>query len=124
VEKYGTFRFSVQGNMVTNADIQDDASDGFKEDEAPLGTKWELADRLMQSLEWGEGAGEGDLRCESQGIAGDSAHLIVVEKDGTVRVDLVAHKTCPSSQDCESAVVALRAQYDDCVSGDGDCVRE
>lgn len=99
----GTFTYSVQGNILTSVAVIDQSEAAF------LAGGCDLADRLMRSLEAGANGGEGDSRCTVDGYPSDTAFLQVDrsrEPAGSFAV-LEVRDTAP-----ESAVVALRREYD------------
>lgn len=67
----GHFAYSVQGNILTSAQVLAQAGAAFE-----LGG-CDLAERLMVALEAGAHGGQGDSRCTGKGIPSDSAFLQV-----------------------------------------------
>ena len=72
---FGSFAYSVQGNILTSQAVLDQSSQAFQ---APA---CDLAERLMRALEAGAEHGEGDSRCTDAGIPADSA-FIQVDRPG------------------------------------------
>jgi MYXO-CTERM domain-containing protein len=99
----GAITYSVQGNILTSVAVIDQSEAAMRAGGC------DLADRLMRSLEAGAEGGEGDWRCTRHGYASDTAFL-QVDRDGEPAgsyVVLEVRDTAP-----ESAVVALRREYD------------
>jgi uncharacterized Ntn-hydrolase superfamily protein len=69
--KFGTFAYSVQGNILTSQAVLDQTAEAFQ---APA---CDLAERLMRALEAGADNAEGDSRCTGDGIPSDSAFIQV-----------------------------------------------
>jgi uncharacterized Ntn-hydrolase superfamily protein len=100
---FGTFTYSVQGNILTSAAVLTQAKAAFEAQGC------DLADRLMRALEAGGQNGEGDTRCTVDGIPADSA-FIEVDREGESQgswLRLEVTDTAP-----QNPLVALRAQYD------------
>lgn len=100
--KIDTFTYSVQGNILTSKKVLDQAQAAFE------GGGCDLADRLMRALEGGAMNGEGDSRCTTtKNTPSDSAFLEVDDPTGPPYLKISVTKT-----GTQSAVVALRQQYD------------
>jgi uncharacterized Ntn-hydrolase superfamily protein len=69
--RFGTIAYSVQGNILTDQAVLDQATEALQ---APA---CDLAERLMRALEAGALNGEGDSRCTGDGIPSDSAFIQV-----------------------------------------------
>lgn len=72
----GSFAYSVQGNILSSAQVVAQASAAFEQGGC------DLAERLMRALEAGAEGGQGDSRCTDKGIPSDSAFLQVERPDG------------------------------------------
>ena len=99
----GTFFVSVQGNILTGADVIDRAAEAFG------GNGCDLADRLMLALEAGAENGEGDSRCTGRGIPADSG-FIQVDLPGQPPGSYLRLEVIGTGND--SPVVLLRERYD------------
>ena len=97
---FGTFTYSVQGNILTSAAVLDQALAAFE------GDGCDLADRLMLAIEAGAVGGEGDSRCTPGGIPSDSAFIHVDLEDGTEYLHIDVRGTAPTSP-----LLSLRSQY-------------
>jgi uncharacterized Ntn-hydrolase superfamily protein len=101
---FGTFTYSVQGNILTSEAVLDQNIRAFEAGGC------DLADRLMRALEGGAQNGEGDSRCTGpKGIPADSAFIEVDEAEGAAGSYL---KISVRDTGSESAVTALRARFD------------
>jgi MYXO-CTERM domain-containing protein len=101
--QYGTFTFSVQGNILTSMAVLTQSTGAFEAQGC------DLADRLMLSLEAGALNGEGDSRCTPFGVPSDSA-FIEVDREGEAAgafLRLEVTGTRPNSP-----LPMLRAMYD------------
>jgi uncharacterized Ntn-hydrolase superfamily protein len=98
---YETFTYSIQGNILTSANVLDQALAAFE------GGGCDLADRLMLAIEAGALGGEGDSRCTPGGIPSDSAFIHVDLEDGTEYLHISVEGTAPTSP-----LLSLRSQYD------------
>jgi uncharacterized Ntn-hydrolase superfamily protein len=96
------FAFSVQGNILTSANVVTNAKAGFESGGC------DLAERLMLALEAGAQNGEGDSRCTGNGIPSDSAFIRVDRKDDARWLYLHIEDTSPVSP-----LIMLREQFDD-----------
>lgn len=97
----GSFTYSVQGNILTSAQVLDSAASAFE------ASGCDLAERLMSALEAGAEGGEGDSRCTPNGIPSDSAFLQVEAPDGEAG-DYLALRVRSSGSD--NPLPLLRAQ--------------
>jgi uncharacterized Ntn-hydrolase superfamily protein len=99
----GHFAYSVQGNILTSANVLEQAASAFEAGGC------DLAERLMSALEAGARGGEGDRRCTGLGIPSDSAFL-QVESAGTTESGYLSLHV-ESSGD-ENPLPLLRGQLD------------
>ncbi|MCK6505043.1 DUF1028 domain-containing protein [Myxococcota bacterium] len=93
--------WSAQGNILTGAEVIDQAVAAFQADAC------DLPERLMQGIEAGAEGGAGDSRCTGGGIGSDSASITVQAADGSDVVRLSVVDTAP-----DQAVAVLRQEFD------------
>jgi len=98
----GSLTYSVQGNILTSADVLTQAAGAFE-------SGCDLADRLMLALEAGAENGEGDSRCSDAGIPSDSAFLQVEAPDRAAGEFLSLRVPTSGTQ---NPLIELRADYD------------
>lgn len=121
----GPLTYSVQGNMLSGAEVLDGMASGA------LAGGCDLPEVLLRSLERGaraeDGTVHGDARCTVFGSAGDAAFLRVTDAEGTPILDLRADQACDCRPGClmppctnpeqcrcpqANAVAELRRQFD------------
>jgi len=98
----GTYTFSAQGNILTNAEVVTRTHAAFSN----VGG-CDLAERLIVSLAAGSVPSEGDSRCTPE-LPSDSAFIRVLDASGEVYLDLSVVDTAP-----DDPLVLLRAAFDD-----------
>lgn len=101
-ESFGTFFFSIQGNILTGRAVLTQARDAFVESEG-----CDLADHLMNALEGGAANGQGDRRCTPD-IPSDAAYIQVDLPDAPAGsyLALEVHGTAP-----RNPLTLLRAAF-------------
>lgn len=102
---------SVQGNMITGADVVNETLRAYTAAEKEGKT---IAERLLLAMEAG-GAKGGDVRAKPNGYqSGLTAYLIVSQKNDKPRKPSLA-LIAPPPKKGESPIVKLRKQYDSLV---------
>lgn len=97
-----SYTYSVQGNILTSANVLNNAEQAF------LMEGCDLADKLMLALEAGARDGEGDSRCTPRGIPSDSAFIEVDDDSGEgslLRIEITNTGTL-------NPLIPLREQFD------------
>lgn len=97
-----SYTYSVQGNILTSANVLNNAEQAFLMDGC------DLADKLMLALEAGARDGEGDSRCTPRGIPSDSAFIEVDDDSGKgslLRIEITNTGTL-------NPLIPLREQFD------------